>query len=287
MRSSPATLAIVLCAIAAACTSTTRIDTSTLSFSQEPLIGKVVWNDLITDDLAAVRAFYSGLFGWTYDDAGSRHGHKYLIARAGNAYVAGILEVDERADGKRLSRWLPYVSVDDVDAAVQRTKSKGGRVAVAPTKVNLGRVAAIIDPEGAVIGLARSRIGDPDETSTAAALGRIVWTELLANDPRQAAQFYAAVVGYEPLTAARRGGEYTWLTHGGTRRAGLFENPSSGAEPVWLSFFAVDDPVASAARVQALGGSVVLPPSPTLRDNTIAVVTDPAGAILILQKFPM
>ncbi|GFE83771.1 glyoxalase [Steroidobacter agaridevorans] len=286
MRAWPATLAVALCAFAAACISTTRLDTSGLSFSQDPLIGKVVWNDLITDDLAAVRAFYSGLFGWTYDDAGSRHGHKYVLARAGNAYVGGILEVDDRADGKPLSRWLPYVSVDDVDAAVQRTKSEGGRVAVPPTKVNLGRVAAIIDPEGAVIGLARSRIGDPDETSTAPALGRIVWTELLANNPQQAAKFYAAVVGYEPLTAARRGGEYTWLTHRGTRRAGLFENPSSEAEPVWLTFFAVDDPAASAERVQTLGGRVVLPPSPTLRDNTIAVVTDPTGAILVLQKFP-
>ncbi len=56
---------------------------------------------------------------------------------------------------------------------------------------------------------------------------------------------------------------------------------------MWLTFFAVDDPVAAAERVRTLGGRVVLPPSPTLRDNTIAVVTDPAGAILVLQKFPM
>jgi predicted enzyme related to lactoylglutathione lyase len=108
----------------------------------------------------------------------------------------------------------------------------------------------------------------------------------LASNPRRAASFYASVVGYEPLTVERRGGEYTWLTHRGTRRAGLFENPASEAEPVWLTFFAVDDPAAAVARVQTLGGSVVLPPSPTLRDNTIAVVTDPTGAILVLQKFP-
>ncbi len=286
MRVPAIPIAIALCIIAGACTSTTRLDTSAISFSQSPLIGKIVWTDLITDDLEAVRAFYGGLFGWTYDEAGRRDGHKYLIARAGNAYAAGILEVDPPPDGKPVSRWLPYISVADVGVAVERASANGGRVAVAPTRVGLGRVAAIIDPEGAVIGLARSRIGDPDEATTAPALGRIVWTELLANDPERAAEFYASVVGYVPLTTARRGGEYTWLTYDGTRRAGLFANPSSEADPVWLTSFAVADPVAAAERAQALGGTVVLPPSPTLRDNTIAVVTDPGGAILVLQKFP-
>lgn len=278
-------LAVISFVTAVGCTSTTLIDRSGMSFSQAPLIGKMVWNDLITDDLDAARAFYGALFGWTFEDAGQRHGHRYLIASVSNVYVGGVLEVDERADGKPLSRWLPYTSVESVDAAVQRTTSSGGRVAVAPTDVGLGRVAAIIDPEGAVIGLARSRIGDPEDASTEPAVGRIVWTELLANDPQAAAKFYTSVVGYEPRTVTRRGGEYTWLTHRGAQRAGVFKNPSTQADPVWLTYFAVDDPVAATARVQALGGTVVLPPSQALREGTIAVVIDPSGAILVLQKF--
>jgi len=37
-------------------------------------------------------------------------------------------------------------------------------------------------------------------------------------------------------------------------------------------------------RTKALGGKVLLPPSPELREGTMAVITDPGGAILILQK---
>jgi hypothetical protein len=33
-----------------------------------------------------------------------------------------------------------------------------------------------------------------------------------------------------------------------------------------------------------LGGKVLLAPSPQLRDGTMAVVTDPSGALLVLQK---
>lgn len=278
-------LVVICLAIAVGCTSTALVDKSGLSFSQTPLIGKIVWNDLITDDLEAARAFYGALFGWKFEDADRRHGHRYLIASANNVYVGGILEVSERTDGKSQSRWLPYTSVEDVDAAVQRVQSSGGQVAVAPTNVDLGRVAAVLDPEGAVIGLARSRVGDPADASTAAAIGRIVWTELLANDPQAAAKFYASVVGYEPRTVIRRGGEYTWLTNNGAHRAGVFKNPSPSADPTWLTYFAVDDLVAATARVQALGGTVVLPPSATLREGTIAVVIDPTGAVLVLQKF--
>ena len=207
-----------------------------------------------------------------------------LASRAGNVYVAGIVEVDSSADGKRLSRWLPYMSVDDVDASVTRATAAGANVAVAARNVNLGRVAAIVDPEGAVIGLARSRIGDPDDKTTAPGVGRVVWTELLATDPVAAAQFYGTVVGYDVRTVDRRGGKYTLLTRQGSDRAGIFKNPSDRAAPLWLTYFGVADPAAAATRVEALGGKVVLPPSAQLREGTMAVVTDPTGAVLVLQK---
>lgn len=278
-------LAVLLLAMAMGCTSTTLIDKSGLSFSQTPLIGKIIWNDLITEDLDAARAFYGALFGWTFEDAGRRDGRRYLIASVNGVYVGGILEVSERSDGKPLSRWLPYASVEDVDVAARRTTSLGGQVAVAPMNVGMGRVAAIIDPEGAVMGLARSRVGDPADASTTPAIGRIVWTELLANDPQAAASFYASVIGYDPDTVPRRGGEYTWLVYRGVQRAGLFKNPAANADPTWLAYFAVDDPVAATARVKTLGGTVVLPPSEEVREGTIAVVIDPTGAVLVLQKF--
>lgn len=280
---------VLAIAFLAGCVSTEEVDTSGISFSERPLHGKVVWNDLMTEDLDAARRFYGGVFGWTFDNYSARPGRgRYAIARLGNVYVAGLVPVPSRADGKKVSRWLPYVSVDNVDRAVARATDAGATVAADAREVGFGRVAAIIDPEGAVIGLARSKVGDPDDTTTRPRVGRIVWTELLTNrTPTEAAEFYRSLVDYEVKTIERRGGEYTLLTMQGENRAGILKNPSNEWQPAWLTYFGVDDPVEASARVESLGGKVLLPPSPTLREGTMAVVTDPSGAILILQKFPI
>jgi len=47
----------------AACTVANRPDLSGMSFADQPLAGKVVWHDLITEDIDAARDFYGGLFG--------------------------------------------------------------------------------------------------------------------------------------------------------------------------------------------------------------------------------
>ncbi len=285
-----ATPAIVI-ALVAGCASTEEVDTaaSGISFSEKPLYGKVVWHDLMTEDLDAARRFYGGVFGWTFDNFSARPGRgRYAIARLGNVYVAGLVPVTSRADGKKISRWLPYVSVDNVDRAVARATEAGAQVAADAQEVGFGRVAAIIDPEGAVIGLARSKVGDPDDETTRPRVGRIVWTELLTNrTPEETAKFYRALAQFDVETIERRGGQYTLLTMQGEKRAGILKNPSSEWQPAWLTYFGVDDPVAASARVETYGGKVLLPASADIREGSMAVVADPTGAILVLQKFPI
>jgi predicted enzyme related to lactoylglutathione lyase len=254
-----------------------------MSFSDEPLVGKFVWYDLITDDAEAARSFYGGLFGWTFENSKGPGGNDYFLVRVGGAYIGGIVTRSDPANGTEFSRWLPYVSVADVNASTGRAASAGGEVVVAPLDVRLGRVAAITDPEGAAIGLARSSIGDPDDTTTAAAPGRVVWTELLADDDAAAASFYQAVVGYEIATIKRRGGLYTLLRAGGADRGGILRNPT-GWDPQWLTYFGVDDPAAAAERAAALGGTVLLEPTPEVREGSMALVTDPTGAVFALQR---
>jgi predicted enzyme related to lactoylglutathione lyase len=42
-----------------------------------------------------------------------------------------------------------------------------------------------------------------------------------------------------------------------------------------------------AARVASLGGRVLIPPSSGIRGGTLAVVLDPAGGAMALQKWPL
>jgi predicted enzyme related to lactoylglutathione lyase len=279
-----AQLTALLLALPAGCVSTPGIDTSAMSFSHEPLVGKVVWNDLVTQDLDVARRFYGELFGWTFEQSTTPGGQPYLLARSGGIFVAGMVAINAPSKDVVLSRWLPYMSVGDVDTSVAKATAGGARVLVGARDVKLGRVAVIEDKEDAVLGLARSHFGDPDDTTTAPGPGRVVWTELLANDPASANQFYQMVIGVTARTIERHGGPYTVLSEGGIARAGILKNPSDDAAPVWLTYFGVQDPVSAAARVEALGGKVILAPSPQLRDGTMAVVTDPTGALFALQK---
>jgi len=275
----------VLSVLLGSCAAPGRVaDESGLTFSKEPLLGKVVWSDLVTDDVEAARRFYGGLLGWDFEESTLPTGRKYVIARSGTAIVAGLVPVSQRDDGAEISRWLPYISVADVDAAVATATAGGASVAVGARDVALGRVAAIIDPEGAVVGLARSRIGDPDDEATAPGAGRRVWTELLSNDPAASAAFYDSVVDYDVRTVSRRGGEYTLLSSGGVDRAGILSNPTDDWSPVWLTSFGVPDAAAAAAKAEALGGRLLLAPSPEVRDGTMTIVADPSGAIVVLQQ---
>jgi hypothetical protein len=274
---------LALVGVLVACSTTGGPDLSRMSFSDDPLVGKFVWYDLITDDAEAARRFYGGLFGWAFETSKGPRGNEYMLATDNGVYVAGIVTRADRPDGAEVSRWLPYVSVADVDRSADRTRSEGGQVVVPPLDVSVGRVAVILDPEGAAVGLLRSSIGDPDDTTTASRPGRVVWTELLANDDTAATSFYEAVVGYDGETVERRGGQYTLLRGGEVDRGGILPNPTDW-EPQWLTYFGVEDPSAAAARAAALGGRVLLEPTPEVRDGTMALVLDPNGAVLALQK---
>ena len=276
---------VLLSGLLLSCTTTTAPDLAGMSFSDEPLIGNAVWHDLVTEDPVVAERFYEGLFGWSFQKATGGGGHAYSVARSGNVWVAGIVAVDPPADGTNYSRWLPYLSVDDVDRAVETSRTAGGKVAATARNVPLGRVAAIVDREGAVIGLARSDIGDPDDSTTAAAPGRVIWTELLSNDVAAATEFYRRVLGVDARTIERRGGEYTLLGHNGIDRAGLLSNPVPDWTPIWLTYFGVKDAAASAERAEKLGGQILVPVSPEVREGTMAVVADPTGALLVLQNW--
>jgi predicted enzyme related to lactoylglutathione lyase len=58
-------------------------------------------------------------------------------------------------------------------------------------------------------------------------------------------------------------------------------------EPNWLPYVRVEDPAAMAARVASLGGRVLIPPSSGIRGGTLAVILDPTGGAMALQKWPL
>jgi predicted enzyme related to lactoylglutathione lyase len=280
-------LMVVMMAGITACASTTTSLMSGMSLSDEPLTGKFIWHDLMTTDLEADKRFYSGLFGWTYEQRRGPNGKPYTLAKSGDRFVAGMVVEQRPKDGSDISRWLGYLSIPDVGLAIKKNGAAGGSTVVEQLEISdFVRVAAIIDPQGAVLGLAQSSIGDPDD-SDAGKSGRVVWDELLASDTVTAARFYKELAGYKVDVQQRNGGEYTLLIADGVKRAGILKNPLDGVEPLWLTYFGVQDVMETTAKVSALGGRVLLSPAADIRHGKLALVVGPSGALLALQQLPL
>jgi predicted enzyme related to lactoylglutathione lyase len=246
--------------------------------------GDFVWHDLVTTDAAAARTFYGALFGWTFEP-GDGVDPGYTIVKHGKVPIGGIVVRRSTNGDGGPPQWLTYVKVNDVDGVAERFRHAGGRTVRGPVNARKDlRVAAVTDPQGAVIGLA-SR-GPHVETTSASGLHEWLWMEYVAQDPDAALTFYADVLGYRSEISDKRENFTYYLLSTGRPRAGLFRSLWPREASAWLPYIRVEDPVAMAARVTELGGTVVIAPHPRVRNLSLTIVLDPSGAALALQKVP-
>ena len=111
--------------------------------------GVPCWVDTSQPDPDAAVDFYSGLFGWEFEDVmppGSPG--KYFIARVRGGDVAAVGSQPEGAPPE--AGWNTYVWVQDADQTAKRVAEAGGGVVMEPTDVgDDGRMAVFSDTEGA------------------------------------------------------------------------------------------------------------------------------------------
>ena len=240
------------------------------------------WVDLQTTDQAAAKAFYAGLFGWTYDDQPMGEGAVYSMAKLGDEHVAAIApQSPELKDAGAPPMWNTYIAVDSVDDAAAKVEAAGGQIAMPPFDVmDAGRMAFVLDPSGAAVALwqADQHIG----ATLVNEAGTLTWNELITTDPA-AAKFYEQVLGVTTSTMDMGTGEYTLFHVGDQMVGGSTPPPMEGVPNHWHVYFAVDDADAIAAKATELGGSVMVAPfdSPVGR---MAVLTDPQGAVFSIIK---
>lgn len=256
-----------------------------LPLSPQPLYGKFVWHDLVTKDPAAVKRFYSQLLGWEFQEVkGSKR--PYTLIKAEGLWIGGIVEPTGAVGKAEVSQWLGYLSVPDVDRAVEQVRAGGGKALVGPEDVQkIGRAAVVADPQGAPVGFVRSQQGDPADTGMPEP-GQFLWMENLADDAAAAVSFYKGLLGYEVEERNEGGGPYYVLKQEARPRAGIFHKPVPQVRPNWLTYVRVADPAALVGRVEALGGRVVMAPRPDVRNGSLALIADPSGAVLALQRYP-
>lgn len=113
--------------------------------------GEFCWSELATTDHGAAFAFYSEIFGW--EKLGSMDMGpmgSYEIFGKGGRRLGGMFN---KPSEMPVAAWLYYVQVDDLDAAIGRATKHGARLVNGPMDVPGGRVAQLIDPQGAFFAL--------------------------------------------------------------------------------------------------------------------------------------
>ena len=118
--------------------------------------GSLCWADLSTPDPKRAGDFYSALFGWQIM-ADEKDKSGYLHIKNGEHFIGGVPPAAHRSPGVP-PHWLAYFWVDDVDASAAKAKQMGANLYVPPmTTENVGRMAVIADPQGAVFAIFNSQ----------------------------------------------------------------------------------------------------------------------------------
>jgi predicted enzyme related to lactoylglutathione lyase len=235
------------------------------------------WVDLASADVEQSVAFYSSLFGWEYALAGPvEETGGYGMFTLHDKLVSGIGPLQNE---DQPPVWSTYIAVDDADATVAKATAAGGQVVVPAMDVmDAGRMAILMDPDGAFVGIWQAA------RHTGAQLvnepGTLGWNELQCHAKDTALPFYEGVFGYEPEVMPGDFGDYTVLKIGGKVVAGLVQMNEmwpEGVPPHWQVYFVVADADAAAALAKDLGGTVDVEPFDAPGVGRMGMLSDSNG----------
>jgi uncharacterized protein len=123
-----------------------------------PKPGHVSWNELVSTDPKASAAFYEKLFGWEaapfVPKGAPPGGPPYLVFRTGSGDEMGAGGLMQAPAPGIPTHWLPYVIVENADQSLAKAVALGATALTPVMSIGeVGRIAVIQDPLGAILGL--------------------------------------------------------------------------------------------------------------------------------------
>ena len=251
--------------------------------------GTPCWVDLLSSDVDASTAFYTGLFGWTAESSGEEFGN-YVIYSLDGHTVAG--QTPNQPEFGSPDVWSTYIASADCAATVAAAEAAGGSV-LAPTMPvgDIGTMAMVSDPAGAVFGVweaadgpnAHKGFGRYNEP------GSVTWDENQSKSFGASTKFYVDVFGWEvePISDTDQF-RYSMAKVDGETVAGLMDASSFLPDQVpshWVVYFSVVSTDDAVVKAEGLGGTVVQAAEDTPYGR-MAVIADPTGALFSLHQAP-
>ncbi len=245
--------------------------------------GKFSWYELMTTDVEAAGKFYTDVVGWSTLDVGSASGMQYTTFNLGKTGIAGMLNVGGH------TAWVGYISVDDVDAHIEKIVEAGGKLWRPATDVpGMLRFAVMSDPQGAAIVVytpsAAMPMGERPQPPTPGTIG---WHELYTTDLEGGYDFYHKLFGWTKLTDMDMGphGIYRIFDEGDHKEmgdGGMMTKAPHIPVSCWNFYIHVDSIKAAVERVTAGGGKVLNGPMQVPGGAWVIQGQDPQGAMFSL-----
>lgn len=239
--------------------------------------GQACWVELASHDWLGAQAFYHALFGWNTVEMPIPMGHFSLFNLQGDDL--GAMYQIPQSESQTPSHWRIYFAVKDIDASIAAILAAGGQLHMGPHVVgDAGVMAQVSDIEGARFALwqAKHHSGSRRQAEE----NTLCWVELACRGPNHEADFYTKVFPWTTVASDVPGIDYTeWQTEGQSTGGMMKIMPEWGDIPAhWMPYFRVADCDDIAAKAQALGAQLCVPPSDIPNVGRFAVIADAQGA---------
>jgi predicted enzyme related to lactoylglutathione lyase len=128
-------------------------------------IGTWTWNQLASHDIEAAKTFYGDVFGWTLEPSpeappDSPYEMWQVPGQKWEEGLGGAMTLDQ-LPGEVPAHWMTYLCVESADGAIETIKSGGGQVMVEPQVIPVGKLAVVLDPQGAAFGIIEPDYPEP------------------------------------------------------------------------------------------------------------------------------
>lgn len=259
-----------------ACSQSPSLTLPALASSNNKAVGTIIWRDLATTAPDKVQPFYHNVFGWNFESVNDDYS---LITYQGQN-IAGMAKMPSNSS---TNYWLPVISTNNVDNTLSQSKLAGGKTLIKKTTLKgRGELAVIQDPQGAVFSILNTFTGDP--APLAKQDGNWIWQEIWTDNISQSQIFYQKLGDFKSTDKTMLGHSYSYLAINDQPAFGFVKKPNAEVPTTWVNYIKVSDINATVEKIELNGGHVLMAPTKEVRNGTVAIIRDPAGAGFVIQE---